>query len=130
MVKKAFVISIADAGHETEADYFGLVSGHDTDKLAKTGMKNHKSDNVDAPIIDDFAVSLECRLKDTVDVGSHMMVIGEIVNISADEKVLDEKGKIDIKKLRPIIYDITGNDYYNVGDKAGDAFKDGLKYKD
>ena len=93
-------------------------------------MSIHKSSNVDAPIIEEFPVALECKVLETRKSGSHVQLIGEIVNVNADESVLGEGGNIDIKKLSPITYDGTHNEYYSIGDKVGDAFSDGLKFKD
>ena len=126
--RKAFTVSMADAAHVTECDYVGVVSANDVpDKLAKAGFHTTKSDFVDAPLIDELPMALECRLI-SYDPESCRMV-GEIVNVSADESILDEKGKIDPAKLQPITFDPVNNAYLKIGEKVGNAFRDGLKLK-
>ena len=126
--RKAFTVSMADAAHVTECDYVGVVSANDVpDKLAKAGFHTTKSDFVDAPLIDELPMALECRLI-SYDPESCRMV-GEIVNVSADESILDEKGKIDPAKLQPITFDPVNNAYLKISEKVGNAFRDGLKLK-
>lgn len=126
--RKAFTVSMADANHITEADYVGIVSGNDVpDKFEKAGFHAVKSEFVDAPIIEELPMALECELI-SFDEESELMV-GKIVNISADEKILGENGKIDPMKLRPITFDPVNNAYHVIGEKVGNAFKDGLKLK-
>ena len=126
--RKAFTVSMADAAHVAECDYVGVVSANDVpDKLAKAGFHTTKSDFVDAPLIDELPMALECRLI-SYDPESCRMV-GEIVNVSADESILDEKGKIDPAKLQPITFDPVNNAYLKIGEKVGNAFRDGLKLK-
>ena len=92
-----------------------------TENLAKTGAK---SDFVNAPLIDELPMALECKVKSFED----GILVGEIVNVNADESILTD-GKIDPKKLKPISYDPVNNTYLAMGDKVGNAFKDGLKLK-
>lgn len=126
--RKAFTISMADADHVTECDYVGIVSANDVpDKLEKAGFHTTKSELVDAPIIDELAMTLECRLL-SYDEKTGLM-LGEIVNVSADEKILSDDGKIDPAKLRPITFDPVNNAYLVLGEKVGNAFKDGAKLK-
>lgn len=121
----AFTVTIADASHVKEADYVGIVSAdHIKDKFARTGLKAHKSDLVDAPILDDFAVCMEC--KDAPFQGEYG-VLGDIVRLSVDEEYLDKDGKVDVSKLRIIAFDPFNNGYYVVGEKVGQAFSDGRK---
>ena len=125
--RKCFTVSMADATHVVPCDYVGIVSGNDVpDKLAKTGFTAIKSDFVDAPVIAELPMTLECRLISFDEKTG--CTVGEIVNVSADESILTE-GKIDPAKLRPIIFDPVNHTYLELGDKAGDAFKDGLKLK-
>lgn len=124
----AFTVSMADAAHVTACDYVGIVSGNDTpDKLHKAGLHTTPSEFVDAPLIDELAMALECRLV-SYDPDSCRMV-GEIVNVCADESVLDQNGKIDPAKLAPLIFDPVNNTYHKLGEKVGAAFHDGLKLK-
>ena len=125
--RKYFTVSMADAAHVVPCDYVGIVSGNDVpDKLAKTGFTAIKSDFVDAPVIAELPMTLECRLISFDEKTG--CTVGEIINVSADESILTE-GKIDPAELRPIIFDPVNHTYLELGGKAGDAFKDGLKLK-
>ena len=124
--RKAFSVSIADADHVVEADYLGVVSGNKViDKLAKANLHTSLSSFVDCPIIDEFPLTLECRFI-SFDEETERLV-GEIINVSADEKILDENGNIDLMKLKPITFDPANHTYHVVGEKVGNAFKDGFK---
>lgn len=125
---KAFTVSIADAAHVTECDYVGIVSGNDVpDKLDRAGFTTSKAEFVDAPIIEELPMALECELI-SYDEESHKMT-GRIVNINADERILDEEGNIDPAKFEPVIYDAPNSAYLKIGGKAGNAFSDGEKLK-
>ena len=125
--RKAFTVSIADVQHIEEADYFGIVSGKDvTDKVKKSGLHSIKSDFVDAPLIEEFPLTLECKLISYDDLTER--VIGEVVNTSADEAILTN-GKIDLSKFSPVTYDSANHDYIALGQKVGKAFSDGNKLK-
>ncbi len=125
---KAFTISMADAGHVTACDYVGLVSGNNvTDKFARAGFHATRSQFVDAPLIDELAIALECRLKSYNP--ETCILIGEIVNVSVDERALDEDGKVDVAKACPITFDPFNNEYLKIGEKVGKAFSDGKKLK-
>ena len=128
LMKEAFTVSVADTAHVTECDYVGLVSGNDVpDQLEKAGFHTTKSEFVDAPLIDELPLALECRLV-SYDAESCRMV-GEIINVCADEKILDEDGNIDPSKLEPIIFDAANSAYLKIGEKVGNAFQDGNKLK-
>ena len=123
----AFTVSIADAKHVVEADYVGIVSGNEMpDKLATAGLTTTRSAFVNAPIINEFPMAVECKLLKFNEDG---ICIGEIVNVSADESILDEKGMVDVKKLDPIIYDGCTHAYLRLGEKVGQAFSDGKAIK-
>lgn len=125
--KGAFTVSFADATHVTEADYVGLVSAHQVpDKLEKAGLHVSKSEFVDAPVIDEFPLALECELLKVSEDGN---IIGRIVNVSADEGILGEDGKIAPAKLQAISFDPVHNAYLKLGEKVGNAFQDGAKLK-
>lgn len=124
----AFTVSMADAAHVVACDYVGIVSGNKVaDKFAKAGFHATKSEFVDAPLIDELAVAIECKLKDYNP--DTCILRGEIVNVSVDERVLDEEGKVDAGKVAPIIFDPFNNDYLKVGEKVGKAFSDGKQLK-
>ena len=126
--RKAFTVSMADAAHVAACDYVGIVSANDVpDKLEKAGFHTTRSEFVDAPLIDELPMTLECRLVSYDEESCRM--VGEIVNASAEESVLDENGKIDPGKLQPITFDPVNNAYLKLGEKVGNAFRDGLALK-
>ena len=125
---RAFTISMADAAHVKECDYVGVVSGNDVpDKFERAGFHATRSTFVNAPLIDELPMALECRLVSYDE--NTCRLIGEIVNVSADESVLDEKGRIAADKLHPITFDPCRNEYLVLGEKVGNAFLDGLALK-
>ena len=124
----AFTVSMADAEHVTQCDYLGIVSANTApDKFARAGFHATKSKFVNAPLIDELPMAVECRLV-SYDKDSGRLA-GEIVNVCADERVLNAQGKIDPAKLRPITLDPMNNAYLVVGEKVGTAFQDGKKLK-
>ena len=123
----AFTVSMATADFVAQCDYVGIESGNKVeDKLGRCGLHTVKSELVDAPIILELPMALECRVK-SYDPESCRLV-GEIVNVSADESVLTD-GKIDPDKLRPITYDSANHTYRVIGEVVGKAFSDGLRFK-
>ena len=128
LTRGAFTVSMATAETVVACDYVGVVSGNDVpDKFARAGFHAVKSEFVDAPLIEELPMAVECRLK-SYDPESCRMV-GEIVNVCADESVLGENGKVDPDKLRPITFDPMNNRYLVLGEKVGNAFRDGLALK-
>lgn len=127
LAKKAFTVSFVDAAHVVAADYVGLVSANDTaDKMERSGFHTTKSEFVDAPIIDELPMTLECRLEKVNEDGN---IIGEIINVSADESILDAEGMIDPGKLQAIAFDPVHSAYLKLGEKVGNAFRDGAELK-
>lgn len=123
----AFTVSIADAKHVVEADYVGIVSGNKVpDKMEKAGLTTVRSAFVNAPIINEFPMTIECKLLKFNEDG---ICIGEIVNVSADKAVLGEDGQIDPAKLQAITYDPVHHTYIQLGEKVGNAFSDGKRLK-
>ena len=123
----AFTVSFATAQTVSECDYLGLVSANDVpDKLSRAGLHTRRSEFVNAPIIEELPVSVECKLLKFNEDG---ICIGEIVNVSAEESVLDAAGKIDAKKVNPIIYDSSAHAYWSYGERVGSAFSDGKRIK-
>lgn len=119
-----FTVSIADAAHVVEADYVGLVSGNKVpDKFEKAGLHSSKSEFVNAPIIDEFPMTFECKFLRQIEEG----IVGQIINVSIDERVLNEKGTVDIDKLGAITFDAMNSAYVKLGEKVGNAFSDGKK---
>lgn len=125
---KAFTVGIADAKNLISADYVGIVSANDQPKkIEKAGWHTIKSQFVNAPIIEELPLVLECKLV-SYDTETEICV-GEVVNVNVDDSILDAKGKIDLTKFNPICYDCDGHGYYVLGEKVGQAFCDGLKLK-
>ena len=129
LLKKAFTISLATKATKDIADYFGIVSGNKVDKIEKSGVHIVKSENIDAPIIKEFPLTLECKVIDIQEELGDYRVVAEIINTLADERVLNEKGEIDVDKLELITFDSITNSYRILGEKVGQAFKDGAKIK-
>lgn len=124
----AFTVSMATADKVVACDYVGIASGNDTaDKMQRAGFTTAKSEFVNAPVINELPMTVECRLISYTP--ETCILLGEIVNVSADENVLDDNGKIDVDKLRPITFDAVHNAYRVIGEKVGNAFKDGLQLK-
>lgn len=124
-----FCLAFPSVEHVSEVDYLGIESGYRADKLAEINFHHRKASKVNAPLIDEFKVSLECKVMNIAEVGSHTQITGEIVNIQADESVVDAKGKIIYENLNPLGYDDISHSYYDGNVKIADAFKVGLKFK-
>ena len=125
--RKAFTVSIADAKHVAQADYFGVVSSNFVkDKFEKSGLNATKSDLADAPIIEEFPICMECEFIEYQDDEYVCGVIGKIVRVSADERVI-KNGNVDISLVDAIAFDPYTHGYYRIGERVGEAFKDGLK---
>ena len=123
----AFTLSFATSATVESCDYVGIVSANDVpDKFSRAGFHATRSEHVNAPIIDELPMTVECKLLKFNEDG---ICIGEILNVSADESILDAEGRIDAKKLDPIIYDSVTHAYWNFGEKVGKAFSDGKKIK-
>lgn len=129
--KKEFTVAFATEETETIADYFGVISGNNTDKIKESGVTVSKAEKVDAPVVEEFPVTLECKVVKVEEYHEtdRIRYLGEIVNVLADESVLDNDGNILYDKLNLIVYDSSSRDYYSLGKKVGNAFEDGLKLK-
>ena len=124
---KAFTLSIATVDTLVVSDYFGLVSGRKENKIEKAGVHVTRSEFVDAPVIDEYPLTLECKVIEMQEALGEMHVVGEVVNMQADESILDAQGNVDLGRLRPISYDSASHSYRVLGDIVGKAFKDGNK---
>ena len=123
----AFTVSFADKANLVASDYVGIVSANtEPKKMEKSGFHTTKSQFVDAPLIDELPVALECRFLKITEDGN---IIGQIVNVSADESVLDAEGSLDFAKFRPISFEPAHNAYHVLGEKVGRAFHDGAALK-
>ncbi len=127
---KAFVLGFPSVEQVKETDYLGIESGYNTDKLANAGFTTSPAQTVNAPVINELPLSLECEIVHTVTIGSHMQVTGEVKRILAEETILDEKDRVILEKLRPIIYDEEGRVYRTVGNKIADAFRTGITLRE
>ena len=128
VARKAFTVSMATARHLAACDYVGLVSGNkEPDKFSKAGFHATRSQFVDAPLIDELPMALECELI-SYDPETCRLV-GRILNVCADEAILGQNGKVDVSKLQPITYDSMKRHYLVLGEKVGQAFHDGLTLK-
>ena len=128
LARKAFTVSMATAQYAAACDYVGIVSGNkEPEKFAKAGFHATRSAFVDAPLIDELPMALECELisYDT----ETCRLVGKIVNVCADEAILGDNGKVDVAKLRPITYDPMSHHYLVLGEKVGQAFHDGTALK-
>ena len=125
----AFVVHIADAKHVVEADWFGVVSGgKDPKKFEKSGLTFTKSELVDAPVINELPIAMECEFVEYQSDATGLGVIGKVVRTSVEEDVMKD-GKVDIDKVEAIAFDPYTHGYYRVSGRVGEAFKDGLKLK-
>ena len=126
--RKAFTVSMATAKYMAACDYVGIVSGNkEPDKFAKAGFHAMKSEFVDAPLIAELPMALECKVISYDEESCRL--VGEIVNVCVDESVLGENGKVDVAKLQPITYDPMNHQYLVLGEKVGQAFQDGKTLK-
>lgn len=122
----AFTLSVADIPHLKESDYFGMVSGNEVpDKFARSGMHAVKSSRVDAPVVEEYPLTLECKVVEFQESASGLRVLGEIVNTLVDESVLDKEGIVDPAKLNAFVFDTFQHGYYAVGEKVGQAWESG-----
>ena len=122
----AFTLAVPGRDTLVESDYMGIASGNKfPDKFARTGLHAHKSSRVDAPIIEEYPLTLECRVVEMQEQPYGLRVLGEILNVQADERVLDDKGAIDCGKLDAFLFDQMRNDYYAVGQVIGKAWNVG-----
>ena len=128
LARGAFTVSVADAENVVACDYVGIVSGNkEPNKIKKTGWTVLKSEFVDAPLFEELPMALECKLVSYDEESCRL--VGEIVNVCADERILNAEGKIDLEKFSPITYDPVHHTYRKLGEVVGQAFSDGLKLK-
>lgn len=124
---KAFTVSFADVEHTVACDYVGIVSGEkEPNKMEKAGFTTTKSEFVNAPVINELPVALECELIDVIDGGKYL---GRVKNVTVDERVLGEDGEISMDKFKPITYEPVHHTYYDLGKQVGVAFHDGAQLK-
>ena len=124
---KAFTVSLADKEHMDVADFFGIATGNKMpDKFERTGLTAVKSEKVNAPVIEEFPVVMECEFLEELDTGNIHGVVGRIVNVMADEEALDAEGKLDVTKLSLLMFDNSKHGYFVAGDQVGTAWSEGM----
>ncbi len=127
MLNKAFTVAPGTKETVVACDYVGIVSAkNEPDKIGKAGFTTHKSEHVKAPVVNELPLALECELIKIIDGGKYL---GKIVNVVADESILDDDGKVNLEKFHPISYDPSRYGYYALGEKVGAAFHDGAALK-
>ena len=127
--KKSFTVAFATRETLPQSDYFGMESGRDLNKIEKAGFHTVKSEFVDAPVIEEYPVTIECTVAEMVEESDGYRLVGNVVNVIADDAVLNEKGHIDLGKMNIISYDSATHSYRLLGDIVGQAFHDGLTIK-
>jgi flavin reductase (DIM6/NTAB) family NADH-FMN oxidoreductase RutF len=123
--QKAFTINIASEAYVKSVDYFGIATGRSDDKFSVMGLTPVRSTLVNAPYIEEYPMILECKLVQTVEIGSHTQFIGEILDVKADQSVLTDDGWPDIEKVMPICFSPSKVGYYGLGKKLGKAYSIG-----
>lgn len=127
MERKAYTLNVPSENYVKETDYFGMVSGKNTDKFKKTGLTPVKSEYVDAPYVKEFPMILECRVIHYYEIGLHTHFIGEIMDVKVDDEMLADTGKPDVEKIRPIVFSPEIQKYHGIGEYIGKAFEIGKK---
>jgi flavin reductase (DIM6/NTAB) family NADH-FMN oxidoreductase RutF len=122
MERRAFTVNVPSEKYVAETDYFGIASGRDEDKFAVSGLTPVKSELVDAPYIAEFPIVLECRIIQVIEIGKHTQFIGEILDVKADEELLNEQGWPEVEKVKPIAWATTVRQYYAIGRYLGDGY--------
>jgi len=128
--REAFTVNLPTVDQAILVDYIGSASGNDVDKFAVAGLTAEKANGVDAPIVTEFPVNVECRLIHTLKIGLHTLFVGEILDVQADDDVLDENGHLSIEKLHPFVFATSEPAYYAIGERIGAAFEIGRALAD
>ncbi len=128
--RKAFTVSIPSRDHVIAADYFGLASGRDEDKLAATGLTAVRSEVVDAPYVGEFPLVLECGITHVAELGSHVQFVGEILDVKAEESCLDSDGRPSAALVQPLTWASGENLYYILGESLAHGFSVGRSLRD
>jgi len=120
--RKVFTVNVPSAEYVKVADYFGIASGRDLDKFAVAGLTAARAEHVDAPLVEEFPLNLECSLIHTLKIGLHTLFVGEILDVKAEESILNGNESPSIEKLNPLIFSTGETAYYAVGTFLGPAF--------
>jgi flavin reductase (DIM6/NTAB) family NADH-FMN oxidoreductase RutF len=129
LLKKAFTVNIPSSDYAAEADYFGIASGRDEDKIEIAGLSTVRAEFVDAPSISEFPVNIECEVTHTLELGVHTLFIGQIKDIKADDAILSDRDILDIRAGGLLSFDPTARTYFTPGEIAAKAFSAGLKFR-
>jgi flavin reductase (DIM6/NTAB) family NADH-FMN oxidoreductase RutF len=127
MERQAYTLSVPSVRYAREADYFGMASGRNVDKFKESGLTPVRSELVDAPYVGEFPMVLECKVIHHYEIGLHTHFVGEILDVKADDDMLNEDGNPDIEKIRPFVYSPEVKQYHAVGSFIGKAFEIGKK---
>jgi flavin reductase (DIM6/NTAB) family NADH-FMN oxidoreductase RutF len=127
--RKAFTVSIPSETYVKEADYVGIASGKNSNKFSATGLAPVKSDLVDAPYVKEFPLVFECKVIKIIEIGLHTEFIGEIMDVKADSSVLTEENRLDVEKVKPILWSSPNGTYYRVGENLEQSFSIGKEIK-
>ena len=125
MARMAYTINVPSVNYVKAADYVGMATGKREDKFKAAGLTPVKSDLVDAPYVNEFPMILECNVIHTFEIGLHTQFIGEILDVKAEETLLNNAGLPDLNKIAPLIYGSEVQTYHAIGEKIGEAFKIG-----
>lgn len=125
--RRAFTVNVPGFDQAQATDYFGTASGRTEDKIAKAGLTAVKAQHVDAPFLDEFPLVMECKVINTVELGSHTMFIGEILDVKCDANMLAEDGRPDPAKIQPFIYSPANSTYYQVTGALGKGYELGRR---
>ena len=129
LTTKAFTVALADKDHMDVADFFGIATGNTMkDKFERTGYTAVKSAFVNAPVIEEFPVVMECELEQVIENDTFYAIVGTIINTSAEESVLDENGKIEPTKVNALVFDQFKLGYYTIGENVGQAWNAGKEW--
>ena len=117
-------VALATKDYIAESDYLGLVSANTvSNKFEKTGLHSVKSEKVDAPVIEEYPVTMECKVVGFEEDGT----LVEVVNVLADDKYINQDGSLKLDEMGIISYDPFGHGYYEITNKVGQAFSEGKK---
>lgn len=128
MEKKAFTINIPGQEHVREADYLGIASGRNGDKLARAGLTPVKSELVDAPYIEEFPVNLECKIVNVLELGLHTQFVGEVLNVKMNGALQEDGEQTAIERMKPFVFAPDDGHYYALGEKLAKAFSAGKSF--
>lgn len=119
MIKESgeFVINLSTEKLAEKVDYCGVRSGRDVDKFKETGLTREKADHVKAPMIAESPVSIECRVNQVLELGSHHMFVADVLAVHVDDSYMDENQKFHLEYAKPLVY--SHGEYSGIGEKLG-----------